>query len=488
MRLNVESLETRETPAAFAYDAGTLTITATQDETIIVDAAADAPAGYLTASGGGVEFSSLDAGAGPVKNIVIDLSKAGTGGAILMPTVSLGGSLTVLGARDSSTLQVAGDVGKNVTFLGAADEEGVVLEPTAEIGGNLVLAMGGGVNYAFLRGGKVHGNLTYTGGSNSDLVELTADANVTVDGSASFKLGGGGDFLSSLGDGTFRVGGDLRVNLGGGPDSVLLNNGPHQTTLVVGGDCRILAGSGGGNSNEVLLGAMDVAGNLDVIGGADTDFVTTLLGADVGGSMTLALGDGDNQAVLEVVDTGGSLSVLGGVGDDSVNVFDFRVGRNLAVAAEEISLSGLDTDHSRVFGSLKLKSGPQLADVRLGYIDIGGKLALATGAGADTVLIDDINVGGTTLIALGLGTDLLAIDDVPAYAGVTTFGGAVTVKGGGDADEVHLAVDGNQILFGSSATFIGGGGTDFLNNSAANDFFGPDGSEDFETGNGVLLA
>lgn len=498
MRLRVESLEARETPATFAYDGTTLTVTAGPGETITVDDLADSPAGYVSVSDGLNTFSSADDGAGPVTNVVLDFSGVPSGIARLSEGASIGGKLTVFGAQESCLLRVSGDVGKHVTYLGSGGGDSVVLDTTAEIGGNLSMAMGGGDDFAYLDGGRVHGNLSFRGGAGVDALILTADGDVTIDGSASFKLGAGDDKLASFADGLLTVGGDLRFNLGAGNDHLRFNNGNNETTTHVGGDFRIKAGDGGGIGNEVHLAITTVGGDFALAGGADVDDLTAPGGLITGGSASFALGDGQNSVYLVKTDVGGAFSFLGGLARDFLTMDRFQVGGNMAVdtlgslvdGAEAVKLLGKPDNTGRVFGSVAIRGGIGGKSTFITDVHIAGNLSFAAVGGTNYVSIDDTAVVGKTTISLGSGHDLLGIDNIDEHVGECSFGGKVVVKAGAGDDRVYLSAHGgNRSLFGSTAVFTGGAGDeDRLDNSAANQWFGPDGTEDFEIGNGVLLA
>lgn len=209
-------------------------------------------------------------------------------------------------------------------------------------------------------------------------------------------------------------------------------------------------------------------------GGAD---VLNLSAIDIPGSVTINMGGGADVVDLDNTTTlgggpdghlfiGGSLNIAMGnnVGDfinwDSTGGFGSTVAGNAVLAGA--SVFDLDGDGGG--------SGLQAQDLNVGgLLQISSKLASSS-------FIDDVNVGSTTIISLGKKADSVVILQ-------SHFGGDLEVLMGAGNDLLDLdfsGAAGDASQFDGHVTLLGGGGTDTLDELAANVFARPPGIREFE--------
>jgi hypothetical protein len=496
-RLAVQSLEDRATPATAVYTplSQTLTVVAAEGDQIEVAADAGQPTGYLqvTETQTAVTvFDSISAGQA-VRNLVVKYGNVQSGGFMLDAGVKIGGSLTINGATSSQTVDLAGTVGGNVIYSANmfATFDVVNFESSAMVGGNMTLAMKNGTNTVRLKGGMIDGSLAVTGGAGDDTVEVTESGDVTINGSASFNLGNGNN--SFIGEGpvgiasTVRVGSSFTYIGGTGNDTFDLDISG--TALNVGTDAKFTLGTPTVfDGNTVKFEALRAGRNIVFAGGMGDDTVISTGAFTAKGNVNFNLGAGDNSfdSNLQGIGTNaiaGNFTYTGGPNGDLVNLDAMTIGKNLTVALGEsngatqgLSVGLKNPAGVTVFGAVKVTGGSGVDGVILRRLYVGSSLTVKTGAGEDTVAFDDLNVAGATLIDLGAGNDqlqgeMMTSDGSGALANPTTFGGAVSIKGGDGNDSVNLSSDGDTttlIKFGSRASFQGGNGADTLQNAAEN--------------------
>ncbi len=500
IRLAVQPLEDRRTPASFSYAAATqtLTITAIQGDQITVAAEANQPTGYVAVTQNGNAGFSSDALDQAVRNLVVRFNTVDAGGLTLSNNLRLGGGLTVFGAKLNQFLSLDGSVGGSVAFKatpGSGDD--VTLRASAEIGGNLGLNVGTGANAVRLEGGTVVGNLSVTGGAGADAISFGSSAViggiVSVGGSASFALGDGANSFVGTGIATqMIVGGNFTYTGGAGVDH--LEPDSTGVSLTVGGDARFTLGSASGTAaNMARFEALTIGRNLTILGGAGNDPVEITGRMAVGGSATFNLGAGTNSFAANGPDNdvAGSVSYLGLTGEDDVSLPDLSVGRNLNITLGNGTGQSVAIGATKLtaFGSVSISTGTGNDSIAMQKAYIAGLLTLNTGAGDDTIALDDMAVSGRTLIDLGAGADALNIETLAIATNASAFGGAFTVKGGAGIDTVNLSDDlvaTTFVRFGGKVTLQGGDGLDVLKSAVQNEFKVAGTFEDFETGTAVV--
>jgi hypothetical protein len=510
--LAVQPLEDRATPATAVYSAltQTLTITAAEGDRIVVAPIANEPTGYIhvTETQAAATVFDSDTTNQGVRNLIVRFNTVNSGGLTLNADVRLGGNLSLAGAKTSQELDLLGTVGGNVTYtaaVGAAFDD-LDIAATAHIGGNMALALQAGENTVRLKGGTIRGNLTIAGGAGIDRVEVTADGDINVGGSAAFNLADGNNSVVGINVGLIRVGTNFTFTGGGGNDTFDLDGSG--STLQAGQDARFTLGNPiAFDANLATFEGINVGRNVTFTGGAGGDSVMISGGLLAGGSVIAPLGEGTNAFDSNLLGTGvNSIGVgfayTGGGGGDSVSLDGTSIGRNVTVvlgesggAAQAFNAGAKGPSGVTVFGNVKVTGGGGADNVVIHRTYVGAALTVATGAGVDVVGINDVDVAGTSLIDLGAGNDQLLIemaagDSGGPLANPTTFGGAVTVRGGDGNDTVSLSSDGSAgtlVHFGARLFLVGGLGTDVANNAAENIFEVIGNTNDFETKTGPAL-
>jgi hypothetical protein len=337
----------------------------------------------------------------------------------------------------------------------------VTLEPSASVGGNVFLSLGDGPNLVRLRGGTIRGNLGISATTGGDTIQVTEAGDLTVNGSVNFNLGGGNNTVFGMATHVIQVGGNFTYTGGAGNDTFDLDGSG--TILDVRGDARFALGTPTGfDSNQANFEGV-YARNLSFVGGAGADSIEVSGALGVTANLTVSPGNGENSFTSNLLGSGantiGGSFVYTGLGES--------FGSSVATFSTGMHGPGPVT----VYGNMMVTTGPTTdSDVQLDRLYVGGGLTVLGGAGRNTVGMDDINVAGATLISLGAGTDSLAIEQTPSngggpLGGTSTFGGTFTFNGGGDNDQVFLAMDnvsGQQIQFGSHVSLVGGIGNNSL--------------------------
>lgn len=495
-RLSLQHLEDRTTPAIATYAAATqtLTIVAAEGDRLLLEAQANQPAGYIhvteTQATATVFDSTLSDKA--VRNVVLKFGAINSGAATLDAGLSLGGNLTLFGARATQTLSLLGTIGGKLTYtsnvLPALDE--VNFAPFTEVAGNVSLNLGQGANIARLKGGLYQGNFLISAGAGNDTVELAESFEVNVYGSLTMRLGAGNNLLQGKGpSGIVKVGTNFSYTGGTGNDKIDLDS--TGVSILANGDVKFSLGSPMAfDSNEAKFEAVRAGRNISVIGGLGTDTIKITGAISAGGNVKVALGDGDNTFDTNADNNannwvGGTFTYAGGINGDVVNMDAITIGRNMNITlgenggAGQSLFAGLSTPTGvTVFGSAKVTGGSGDEGMLFRRFYVGGSLTVNTFAGNDTVTFDDTDVVGRTSIDLGAGNDLFQSELLTGDIGgpmtdATTFGGVFTLKAGAGDDEVHLSDDSNAttcVKFGSQAILISGSGMDTLGNGPENEY------------------
>jgi len=282
--------------ATFALGAGTNSIIGQGARTVTV--------------GGDLVYSGV-----PSTSDVFDLSTYGTslavGGAV---RVNLRGAVGnwLSGPLTCAEAAVTGGPGNNQVGIAG----------TLAVTRSLRVSLGNGNNQLTVGGGRVGGEVSYTGGTGDDRVDV----------------------------GEVAVTRDLKIALGAGSHTQQVNCIPanNLADVVVGGNLTVT----GTSATTVTLRRLRLAGDLSVTTGAGTDAVY-IDDSDVNGDTRMRLGAGADAVYVETTDAfvlfnavkfGGSLFVDGGDGDDQVHLWNpggqrVLVGGNVAL----IGSGGSDT-------------------------------------------------------------------------------------------------------------------------------------------------
>ncbi len=220
-----------------------------------------------------------------------------------------------------------------------------------------------------------------------------------------------------------------------------------------------------GVSAGVFSGVTAIQAKLRV--GNDSLFLSAV---DIDGDVNANLGDGGDLLSIDTdpdlgagpaadVSIGGS--VIGFFGNDAGDAASFEtnvggVGLGISIGGS-VSLQGIT--------AVALDGNGTDFNVQPDDISIGGFLKITgTGTGGSLIAMDDVNVGGLTEVNLGIGVDAFFVTDC-------RFTGRVEMVLGSGDDLLDLdGGAGEQNRFGAAVSLHGGGGTDTLDQSAANVF------------------
>jgi hypothetical protein len=200
----------------------------------------------------------------------------------------IGGSLTIqdaqTGMANSIQLNDGLKVGQNVTYFGGSQTDlfqlGKSITGTMTIGGNLTAQVGDADNLvtlaSFVYNLSVGGNLTVLGGNGANNLGLAG----TVAGNVNVQLGNGNNGTTPLGPGGLFfdsvVGGDENIALGNGNNA--FDPVTHQSfkTTAVAGNLSIRLGNGNNGLIQYVSGAPGGQFNWTSGNGADTLNLTPL--------------------------------------------------------------------------------------------------------------------------------------------------------------------------------------------------------------------
>lgn len=493
--LSLRSLEDRTNPASASFLAGTLTITPHPGDlvTVSVKPAFNSP-GFLQATDGTTTFFSSTA-AQNVKNVVVNGAGIANYGFVLAGGTQLS-NLTVRGAKTATGVTVSPSViSGNVTFIGTTTgNDTVTLAGGVLVGGSVNLAMGGGNNIANLNGNAIGGNLTVTGSTGNDNVNVAANGPLTVGGSWSLSLGGGINNVAGQNGQTVRVGKNLTYNGGLSQDVFNFN----ATSLIVGGSLTATMVNVPTTAfDQLILSNLTIGGNVTYTGSSSNDFFSMNGSANVGGNVTMTGSSGVNQMALFNSTVAGSVSYSGAGGTDVFDVENTIVSNNMTATLGNDDLGGSvfslnqrarlgNASAVAIGGNLSVTGGTATDTISVQRTTLLGNMTLSSGEGSDLIVLDDLDVGGIGSINLAGGNDVLRVDSTNGFNGVTRFSSSFTVQAGAGSDTIDLrATGGTGINFGGPVKLYGGADNDLLQNSPVNFFILPPGSqfEDLEVGN-----
>jgi hypothetical protein len=426
-RLNLESLESRETPAGGVVTAnvvgGTLTLTGDNNAAgnhvrllsfgvgafdvqgqngTLVRLGAGAPAGSVNVTGvtldiranffdGPDRFEYTQLNEFALRDVYLTMGKGND-------TILIAGGF--IDCRNITITQNALDVGNDSTTI------------TNPLGNN------GGIR-GFI-------NINNGQGNDTTILSVKATGNVTV--------------ASQTGNDVTRIEGASYI---GG--SVLVTN----TTGAIGNDTRI-------------QGTTHISKNLTVTNG-NQEQINQILGACViGGNVVFASGNaggGTTQNNVNNAVIGGTFTATGTGGQNWTNITNSRVGRTVTINSGPGN--AFDTlNNSTVGGSYISNKGAGNDNLTINSSAIYGNLTLSMGAtsmfGANVVDIDNSSVYGTTTITATTGEDRVFID-------TSRFIGAVNINTGAANDVVEIGVGGGtNTFFYSTLTVALGTGVDQL--------------------------
>jgi hypothetical protein len=234
------------------------------------------------------------------------------------------------------------DIGGDLSVTGGASRDTFILANDLTLGGNLTANLGDGVNqfnlddWIHLAGNVIGGNLSYTGGADTETVMLR---NTTVYKNVSVKLGDGNQ--------TIEVG-----------------HAAHPTTIY--GSLKIAGGAG---HDWFAVKATYVGNGMTLQTGADDDEIR-LDDVTIAGPTSINLGAGNDQLLVETVafdsvtplsgisNFGGVFKVDAGSGDDTVNLSDDLDATTYSRFGAKLSLiGGLGNDTLLNAGNVFLVTG-----------------------------------------------------------------------------------------------------------------------------------
>jgi hypothetical protein len=191
--------------------------------------------------------------------------------------------------------------------------------------------------------------------------------------------------------------------------------------------------------------AMDIAGALTVrsTGGA-ASFLASGVGMNVGGSWTVS---GAQHVDAEWLTSGpseisGPASVIGGSGEDRfASNANFKTVKGLSInlggGGNSVTLVGNGTEET-VGGKLSITTGSGSDSITLSQVKVNGPTSISTGSGGDSVdIYSGSTLVGATTIDLGSGADVLNIGTA-GTGGPVTFTGKLTARLGAGSDSLAL--------------------------------------------------
>ena len=342
------------------------------------------------------------------------------------------------GSSNSSTFTVAGNGGAPVSYSGT---------------GKITADMGDGNNTVKFTG-NVTADVTITGGSGNDTIDLSGvhvdpvitlgDGNNVITGAASdttITVGNGNNIITGTsGRLTIYAGSGNNTIIGGtGADVIIVGTGDNtiwggqgNDTIVAGGGNNTIWGGQGDNQVSIVNGA----GNNVIFGNGPnrpTDPSTTTITATQISDNASSASDGNNI-------------IVGGNGDDYI----FGGGGNNTITG--------GAGHDVIFGSTGTVTLNGTAGVVLAVADstVGGNNVI-TGGGGNSILFGGV---GANTIASGSGNDVVVgnLGTVDGPAGGSSGLFTTTAKVGvGGADVITLGSGTDVVVAGIGANIINGG-------------------------------
>lgn len=434
LRPSLESLETRDVPAAFAgvaggtvaatFAGGRLAVTGDAADNVLFLAQLDDGRLLLSANGSGTRIRLNGGPAGgavtlpaPVTaGITVNLGDGAD--QLIVDGVALPGSLTINGGNGEPG--PAGNtvylhdvrVGGNLGITNLAGLDNTFFWGTVAVRGNLTVRNGpGGSNLTGDQTTDLHvgGVFSVADGAGFDKVDLWGAVNVAVGGLA---VNTGTDFDGSYTRvhpfGDLAVTGSIRVTNGPGSDFTDFGG----QNLAVRGAVAITNGAGG-SSNTLLAWDALYAGRVSITNGAGNDYNQLFCydRAAVGGDVTVVNGPGDSDNHV------GGNTALGIVG--SVRFFN-GTGRDV---------NGIGSTDCRIGGAVVIRNGDGGSDTSVSgdnYLLVQGPTRITAGAGSDLIHLGDSRVAPTNP-AVDLGPVWMSLGDGGSDTEVS--GGRLTVHG-----------------------------------------------------------
>jgi hypothetical protein len=261
--------------------------------------------------------------------------------------------------------------------------------------------------------------------------------------------------------------------MGAGNDTVDLANNP---PIELAGSLTV---DGGDGANQVFASDLTVARGVTIRNGTNAAGKDTIaiLNLNVGGSVTIANGDGDtdigirrNAAGASAI--GGNLSITNGTGQDRALLGDLNIGRNLtirnghggAIAAGPVSqFNEYNATRSIIRGSVAisyLDGGGATSGISLSDAEVFGNYTVNFGTSSFSTILDGYNlplpviVHGNVTIT-GTGHNDVAVGHPMGTQGVGLIVGRnFTVTTGAGADDIHL----NRLTVGGATRLSFGDG------------------------------
>ncbi|MFK7817889.1 MAG: hypothetical protein AB8G99_04180, partial [Planctomycetaceae bacterium] len=419
----------------FAASSGTLANVAVTDSTAI-DLAAMTLTGSLTVSAAGITDAGVLTVAGSTS-----LTSTGVANNIVLDEPSDFSSLSLTSANnasvvDSNDIQLTassavGDL--TVSADGSITESGVLL-----VTGNSVFSAGDGSSIdldnnthtfsgtvAFQSGGTLN-NVAVSDSTSLDLAALTLTGTLDVTS--------GGTITES---GVLDIDGVASFTAAGG-SSILLNTNTHtlNSNVAFAATSGTLVDVALDNSVSVDLGAMTLAGDLNVVSGGDIteNGVLSITGASsftAGAGRSIDL-DTNSHTFTGAVDFASAGTLLNVAVDDTTS----------------ISLNGMT-----VSGTLDVVSGGSITET--GVLEIGGNASFTAASGSSVLLNTSTHqFSGSVGLTASSGTLAnVAIDNSTSIElGTTTVTNNLTVVSGGDISESGV------LTVGGDSTFTAGTG------------------------------
>lgn len=364
-------------------------------------------------------------------------------------------SLDVVG---QTFVKVTGDI--TVNFAGTND---ALIVNDVKLLKNLTVNLGNGNNGVSLTDTSIKGDLTINGGANNDALSF-GGTKVTIGGQALFNLGDGTNSING-GVNTLSVGKNLTYTGGTGMDNINLLGGG---LMEVKGAVAIDLGAGGSSNINLSPVIMKIAQSLTVKGGAGSDTVTMQAGnVKIGKDLVLDLaGERNNIGILtaDSFSVGGAVSMLHGDNPSMNKGFSqiisngkLTVGKGVTVEQGngyfDTTIRGTVTS---IGGAVNITQGDH-DDNTTNFLTLAGLTSLTTKGG---VTIDNgdgyhaVNINGGSLLSIGGKTSVTHGNHTMGTLNVTIHSsfatdlkGDVTVTGGnGDTYTSIKATDKLNIL------------------------------------------
>ncbi|MGB1191151.1 MAG: hypothetical protein ACPG4A_13055, partial [Pseudomonadales bacterium] len=235
------------------------------------------------------------------------------------------------------------------TFYGTSKSDFVGITPLQDLAQNETVGFdmsAGGNNFLIFEGNAAEsGQLTYTGGKGSDIVNL--GHYVATSGSAVFDMSAGGE-NTLFGTELSAYGGLITYEGGKGPDRLIFGeylaySGTASFDMSVGGENTLIAAYTAGYS-----------ATMDYTGGQGDDTITFLNGLADDGTFTLDMAKGGNNSFFagESAASSGVIDYIGGNGRDTLIFADWLAyhgtatfemsagGDNLMIAGDKAGSAG----------------------------------------------------------------------------------------------------------------------------------------------------